>query len=74
MLIVLIILVLAILAVVTGITSAVKFVSKKNKEKIQEEEKPKDIIINLVATGDVMCHTTNFNAAYNNETKEYDFT
>ena len=21
-----------------------------------------------------MCHTTNFNAAYNNETKEYDFT
>ena len=74
MLIVLIILVLAILAVVTGITSAVKFVSKKNKEKIQEEEKPKDIMINLVATGDVMCHTTNFNAAYNNETKEYDFT
>ena len=74
MLIVLIILVLAILAVVTGITSAVKFVSKKNKEKIQEEEKPKDIIINLVATGDVMCHTTNFNAAYDNETKEYDFT
>ncbi len=74
MLIVLIILVLAILAIITGITSAVKFVSKKNKEKIQEEEKPKDIIINLVATGDVMCHTTNFNAAYNNETKEYDFT
>ena len=74
MLIVLIILVLAILAVATGITSAVKFVSKKNKEKVQEEEKPKDIIINLVATGDVMCHTTNFNAAYNNETKEYDFT
>ena len=34
MLIVLIILVLAILAVVTGITSAVKFVSKKNKEKV----------------------------------------
>ena len=74
MLIVLIILMLAILAIVTGITSAVKFVSKKNKEKIQEEEKPKDIMINLVATGDVMCHTTNFNAAYNNETKEYDFT
>lgn len=74
MLIVLIILVIAILAIITGITSAVKFVSKKNKEKVQEEEKPKDIIINLVATGDVMCHTTNFNAAYNNETKEYDFT
>lgn len=74
MLIVLIILVLAILAIITGITSAVKFVSKKHKEKVQEEEKPKDIIINLVATGDVMCHTTNFNAAYNNETKEYDFT
>ena len=47
MLIVLIILVLAILAVVTGITSAVKFVSKKNKEKVQEEEKPKDIIMKL---------------------------
>lgn len=35
---------------------------------------PDDIKINLVATGDVMCHTTNFNAAYDSKTKSYDFT
>ena len=33
-----------------------------------------DITINLVATGDIMCHTTNFNAAYNSKDKTYDFT
>ncbi len=39
-----------------------------------EKEKPKDVTINLVATGDIMCHSTNFKAAYNSETKTYDFT
>lgn len=75
MIIVLIILVVAIVVSLTGITSAIKFVSKSHKENTQEEvKKPDDTVINLVAIGDVMCHTTNFNAAYNNETKEYDFT
>ena len=41
---------------------------------IQEEPKvPDDITIDFVAIGDVMCHSTNFKAAYNSETKEYDF-
>lgn len=39
----------------------------------QEVIVPEDITINLVATGDIMCHSTNFKAAYNSETKEYDF-
>lgn len=66
---------IAILAVIMGITSAIKFAHKKHEGKAQKEQKgPEDIVINLVATGDIMCHTTNFNAAYNNETKEYDFT
>lgn len=34
---------------------------------------PPDTTIKLVATGDIMCHSTNFKAAYNQETKEYDF-
>ena len=35
---------------------------------------PKDISINFVAIGDVMCHNTNYLAAYNSSTKAYDFT
>ena len=37
---------------------------------IQEEPKP-DITINVVALGDIMCHSTNFKAAYKNG--NYDF-
>ena len=59
-----------------GIVSGIKFASKpETQEKKQEETPiPEDITINLVATGDVMCHTTNFNAAYNRQDKTYDFT
>lgn len=57
-----------------GIKSAIKVANKPQEEKAIETTKPEDITINLVATGDVMCHTTNFNAAYNKETKTYDFT
>lgn len=37
---------------------------------VQEEPKP-DITINVVALGDIMCHSTNFKAAYKNNI--YDF-
>lgn len=51
-----------------------KIASKKQEQKNEPKEVvPEDITINLVATGDVMCHTTNFNGAYNRETKGYDF-
>ena len=34
---------------------------------------PEDKTINLIAIGDVMCHNTNFQTAYNSSTKTYDF-
>lgn len=44
----------------------------------QEEEKtvpviPKDITINFVAIGDIMCHNTNFKTVYDSKTNTYDF-
>ena len=75
MIIVLIILLAIIFAISMGITAGIKVASKpKEDKKAEETAKTEDIVINLVATGDIMCHTTNFNAAYNDETKEYDFT
>ena len=67
---------MAISAIAFGITSAVILANKPENEIIKEPEIAvlDDIVINLVATGDVMCHTTNFNSAYNRETKSYDFT
>ena len=52
-----------------------KIISKnENVETIAKEVIiPKDKTINLVAIGDVMCHNTNFQAAYNSSTKTYDF-
>lgn len=74
MFIVLIILLAIIFAISMGVTAGIKIASKPKEEKKSEEnKKPEDIVINLVATGDIMCHTTNFNDAYNDETKEYDF-
>lgn len=32
-----------------------------------------DITINMAVIGDIMCHTTNFNDAYDSETDSYDF-
>lgn len=72
----LIILVLLIVLIGFGIK---KLFSKSgeitNNPETKQEEKviPPDITINLVATGDIMCHSTNFKAAYNNTTKTYDF-
>lgn len=36
-----------------------------------EEEQKKDITVNIVSLGDIMCHSTNFKAVYNNGS--YDF-
>jgi poly-gamma-glutamate capsule biosynthesis protein CapA/YwtB (metallophosphatase superfamily) len=71
----LIIIISAIIAITIGINSAINIASKPEEEqKEQKEVIPEDIVINLVATGDVMCHTTNFNSAYDTKTKSYDFT
>lgn len=72
----LVIILLAVLAIGIGIGSAITVASKPAETQPKEEEKnyPEDIVVNLVATGDVMCHTTNFNAAYDKESKTYDFT
>lgn len=38
-----------------------------------ESEKPKDITIKLVSIGDIMCHGSNIQDAYNKDTDSYDF-
>lgn len=51
-------------------------ISDNNQTQIEEKEEkivPKDISINLVAIGDIMCHKTNFKAAYDAQTRTYDF-
>ncbi|MDE5830717.1 MAG: CapA family protein, partial [Clostridia bacterium] len=55
------------------IGSVIKVSNTPKVEKAPETIYPDDIVINLVATGDVMCHTTNFNAAFDSSTKTYDF-
>ncbi len=45
----------------------------QNNQTQEEKIIPQDITINLVATGDIMCHKTNYKAAYNSDTKTYDF-
>ena len=42
-----------------------------NKEEVQTAPEP--ITINMVATGDIMCHLTNIKNAYNSTSKSYDF-
>ena len=69
------IVILSLIAVIIGIILAVKIASNSHSEDKAEVKAqiPDDIVINFVATGDVMCHTANFNAAYNTTTKTYDF-
>ena len=75
---ILILILIAVLAVF-GIKNITQNINKGNggetgKANIKEEVViPPDTTIKLVATGDIMCHSTNFKAAYNQETKEYDF-
>ena len=47
--------------------------SKVEGDKQEEKVIPEDITFNLVAIGDIMCHSTNFKAAYNSSTNQYDF-
>ena len=47
----------------------------KNSSEITTSTEPhKDISVNMAVVGDVMCHTTNFNDAYDKQTDTYDFT
>lgn len=69
----LIIIAMAVLAIGIGIGAGIGVSKAPREEKIPEVSYPEDIVINLVATGDVMCHTTNFNAAYDTTSKTYDF-
>ena len=45
----------------------------QNNEEIAQEEEPEDSVINIVAIGDTLCHSQNFKDAYNESTKQYDF-
>lgn len=66
---------LIIMAVTIGTVVGINIANRPIEEtKTPEVKVPDDITINLVATGDIMCHSTNFNAAYIKETKTYDFT
>ena len=53
----------------------IKNIATNNDEPSEQisSEVAEDITINLVATGDIMCHSTNIKAAYNSQTKQYDF-
>ena len=72
----LLILALVILAPIFGIKKAIEIANTNEIEKliqVPEEKVPDDITINLVAIGDVMCHSQNFKTSYNSNTKTYDF-
>lgn len=72
----LIILALIIIAPVFGIKGIIKLANENeigNIAPIPEEKIPEDITINMVAIGDVMCHSQNFKTSYNSSTKTYDF-
>lgn len=49
------------------------FSSNKSSEISTSIEPQKDITINMAVIGDVMCHTTNFNDAYDEQNDTYDF-
>lgn len=45
-----------------------------NDSKVEEEEViSEDITINMSVIGDIMCHNSNYNDAYNSDTDTYDF-
>lgn len=46
---------------------------KNNSTDGSTPEKPKDITINMTLTGDIMCHNTIFNDAYDSSAETYDF-
>ena len=70
------IVVLVILAPVFGVKNIIKNINGNEiVTAIQEPEVkvPDDTTINIVAIGDVMCHSLNYKDAYNSSTKTYDF-
>ena len=48
-------------------------INLSENENTNTEEKKEDITIKLTAIGDIMCHNTQYNDAYNSSTKTYDF-
>lgn len=46
---------------------------KDNSSSDNTVEKQKDVTINMALTGDIMCHNTIFNDAFNSSTGSYDF-
>lgn len=72
--ILLIIIALAVLAIGIGIGAGIGVSRIPEEEALPKVSYPEDTVINLVATGDVMCHITNFNAAYDSTSRTYDFT
>ncbi len=75
------IIVLALIFVALAVIFGIKVASKNNtkteignkNEVKQEIIIPEDKTIKLVAIGDIMCHKTNYKAAYDSKTKTYDF-
>lgn len=58
------------------ITGLIKLFSNKNTSTSStgiSSEVPKDITVNIAVIGDIMCHTTNFDDAYDSKTDSYDF-
>ena len=69
-------LIFIILCIALGIKVASKYhnqteIGENNIVRIEEKNEivPKDTTINFVAIGDIMCHKTNFKAAYDAKTK-----
>lgn len=49
------------------------FSKENNKTATASVETQKNITVNMAVIGDIMCHSTNFQSAYNSETDSYDF-
>ena len=71
---------IVLIAIIFLIGFSVKEITHKapsNDEKIETTSKeiviPQDKTVNLVSIGDIMCHNTNYQTAYNSSTKTYDF-
>ena len=72
----LLILALVVIAPIFGIKNFIKIANTNESLNIlqtPEEKVPDDITINMVAIGDVMCHSQNYKTSYDSSTKTYDF-
>ncbi len=47
--------------------------TQNTQNETEEEVVPEDITINMSVIGDIMCHNTNYEDAYNSDTDSYDF-